>query len=524
MSRLRDFIWINAVAKMAALAICLFLGWLPSTQSAQVVGTKAAKALPNLQSEHREAHRRFAESLERLAQTCEQRELTTIAMQIRKIAQPVDPNVLRFEPLPRTEQQPIPADLEKEEFAWRAELRDCRSEYAARLDTLAHQAVKAGLPTYAYQLTREVAHHDPDHARARRLLGFVKHKNEWVSPFEADKLKRGEVWTDRWGWLKEEHVPRYQKGDRLSPSKHWVTADKDADLRRDFSKAWEIRTEHYFLKTNTSLERGVELASSLEDFHRFFQQTFAAFFNDPIQMQKLFTNPTAVGRGTNKPFVVHFFSTREEYVDALIGKYKQQIKITNGLYDTDKGAVYSFNNPAMTAEATLFHEATHQILAAHLKLSPEIARTQNFWLIEGIACYIESFQRTQERLTLGDPRYERIVASRYRLLHDGYYVPLEDFVAMGKDVFQNSPQIQNNYSQASGLVHFFMHYERGRYRDNLIEHLRQVYQQAERPSAQVESLEDLTGVRFADLDRQYAEYVRAMSNVLGENFAPDPAP
>ena len=489
---------------------------------AQGAKSKAAKALPNLESEHRETHRRFAESLEKLAQTCEKRDLAATAIQIRRIAQPVDPNLLRFEPLPREVQQPIPNDLVGDELAWRTQLREHRQLYAEKLDVLAHKAVKAGLPTYAYQLTREVAHHDPDHTRARRLLGFVRYKDEWVSLFEADKLKRGEVWTDRWGWLKEAHVSRYQNGERLSLNGRWVSAEKDAELRRDFSKAWEIRTEHYLLKTNESLERGVELATSLEDFHRFFQQTFAAFFNDSTQMQKLFENPAVVGRTAAKPFVIHFFSTRDEYIEVLIGKYNQQIKITNGLYDTDKGIVYTFNNPGMAAETTLFHEATHQILAAHLKLGPVIARNQNFWLIEGVACYIESFQRTKERLTLGDPRYERFVVARYRLLNDGYYLPLAQFTAMGKDPFQLSPQIQNNYSQASGLVHFFMHYERGLYRDDLIEHLRQIYQQAERPGAIVESLEDLAGVSFADLDRQYAEYVRAMSKVLGENFAPQP--
>ena len=45
----------------------------------------------------------------------------------------------------------------------------------------------------------------------------------------------------------------------------WVeTADagEEAEIRRDFRHAWEIRTEHFLVKTNHSLERGVEIARS----------------------------------------------------------------------------------------------------------------------------------------------------------------------------------------------------------------------------------------------------------------------
>jgi hypothetical protein len=63
-----------------------------------------------------------------------------------------------------------------------------------------------------------------------------------------------------------------------------------------------------------------------------------------------------------------------------------------------------------------------------------------------------------------------------------------------------------------------MHYEGGRYRDDLIEHLRLIYKQAEtgrRPKA----LEILTGANFAELDQQYGEYVLKVSQALKEDFS-----
>lgn len=499
--------------------LAVLAGWCSAAVAAPPKTTKSERALANLQAQHREAHRLFAEDLERIAQTCEANGLKGIAPRIRQLAEPVDPDTLRFEPLPRQVQPAIPAPAEGE-FSWQAELRAQRKEYAAELDRFAIQAVKAGLPSYAYQLVRETAFHDSDHVRARRLLGFVRHKDEWVSPFESGKLKKNEVWTESWGWLPASHVARYENGERLN-GRVWVPAARDAQLRQEFSKGWETRTEHYLLKTNLSLEQGVALASSLEEFQRFFEQTFAGFFNDTKKMQRLFDDPAAASRLQPNPYQIHFFRSKEEYVARLRGKYGDRITITNGLYDTDDLTVYTFHNPKAAAEPTLYHEATHQLLAANLRPSPVIAKDENFWLIEGIACYIESFRVKDGEVSLGDPRYERFQAARYRKLVDHYYLPMEKFTSMGKDAFQAHPEIENNYSQASGLVHFFMHFDGGRYRDDLIEHLREIYQQAvtgHRPR----SLEDLTGVDFADLDQQYGEYVLKLSKSLGENFVKQP--
>ena len=513
----------NSQRRMPPRVVCALLALvtvIPMSASAQPSkATKAERALANLQAQHREAHKLFADDLERVAQTCEVNDLKEIAARVRRLAAPVDPDVLRFEPLPRQVQPQIPAPAAGE-FSWQVELRTYRKAYAIELDKLASQAVKAGLPSYAFQLIREVAFHDSDHVRARRLLGFVRYKDEWVSPFEATKLKSKEVWTAQWGWLPAAHVARYENGERLN-GRRWVTAQRDAQLRGDFSNAWEIRTEHYLLKTNFSLEQGVALASSLEEFHRFFEQTFAGFFNDPKRLQSLFEKPAAAAKAAAKQFEIHFFRSRDEYIARLHKKYGEQITITNGLYDTDDLVVYSFHNPKEPAEPTLYHEATHQLLAAHLKPSPVIAREENFWLIEGIACYIESFRMADGEVSLGDPRFVRFEAARFRKLKDGYYLPLAEFTAMGKEAFQRHPQITNNYSQASGLVHFFMHYEGGRYRDDLIDHLRDVYKQAEtgkRPRA----LEILTGSNFAELDQQYGEYVLKVSQALKEDFSTQP--
>jgi hypothetical protein len=62
-------------------------------------------------------------------------------------------------------------------------------------------------------------------------------------------------------------------------------------------------------------------------------------------------------------------------------------------------------------------------------------------------------------------------------------------------------------------LHIFLPYQGGLYRDALIEHISQIYDPARRfqPPA---TLASLTGVSFADLDKQYGDYLRAQQHAV----------
>ena len=131
---------------------------------------------------------------------------------------------------------------------------------------------------------------------------------------------------------------------------------------------------------------------------------------------------------------------------------------------------------------------------------------------------MESYKKQDGRTSLGDPRYERFVAARYRYLVDSYYIPLQQFVSMGLREFQADTQnIARNYSQASGLSHFFMEYDDGRYRDALIAYLAEIYAKKRRGAGAEVSLEELTGVSYAELDSQYGQYLKAMEANVASN-------
>ena len=191
----------------------------------------------------------------------------------------------------------------------------------------------------------EVVRQNPDHAAARKILGYKLRGKEWVTPFAAEQLEKGYVWDEAFGWLLKDRLAKYKAGKRWCNGR-WMSAAQEAEICRDFRHAWQIRTDHYLVKTNYSLERGVEIAKKLEQFHDFFMQTFAAFFSTPDQMVKLFqTNGFELEPAKPQPpYRVDYFRSREEYVRRLIKKVPQ-IGMTNGLYFTADRVAYFYYDP-----------------------------------------------------------------------------------------------------------------------------------------------------------------------------------
>jgi hypothetical protein len=128
---------------------------------------------------------------------------------------------------------------------------------------------------------------------------------------------------------------------------------------------------------------------------------------------------------------------------------------------------------------------------------------------------MESLKQKGQQKTLGDPEFVRFHWARNRYLSEGYFVPIGRFASMGQRQFQNfsAEELSRNYSQSSGLVHFFMHYEEGLYRDAMVEHLSEIYRPGRRIHP-VPTLAELTGVPFAELDKQYQDYLRTQDRSL----------
>ena len=424
--------------------------------------------------------------------------------------EPVDHEYLIGQPLARQMQPMISDDLPAVQRDWRVRLRKHREDVAKELYALSRRAANQRFPTLSWQLIHEVVWFDPDHTNARHLLGFQQFDHEWVTPFEAQMRRANppRVWNERFGWLPSTHIERYESGQRLFGSR-WLPADIEAERRRDFRFAWEIETDHFLVKTNVSHERGVELAVLLEGFHDWFKRTYPEFFTTPQQLNDALKRGAGRrGPVRRKPFVVHFYRTKEDYVARLIKK-NPQIEITNGIYMPDERISHFFYDPDSDTESSLYHEATHQILFELQAVPHEIALDANFWVVEGLACYMESFRQKDGKVTVGTPSNVRFYWAQHRLVDENFYAPLGQLAPMGRVRFQNSIKLRELYSQSSGLTHFLLHYNGGLYRDALIEYVLGIYGPPPRRGT-IPGLDQLTGVKYTDLDLQYRGYIKEL--------------
>ena len=506
----RAFDWRTRVIVAAAVLLLVDPGLIATAQNRRPVG-RPARDITLYVSQYRDLKNKLQSELETLAKYCDEHDFADDAQKIRQITVPDDPRELRIRTLPSTVQPELPGDLPAEERYWRTQLKYHTASTAKQLYLLSRQALNAGHVALAYELVHETARLDPDHSPARKILGFVRLGSEWVSPFAASMLRKGRVWNKTYGWLPKDHVDRYKRGERFY-NNGWISAAKEAEFRRDFSRAWEVRTDHYRIRTNHSLERGVEIATKLEDFHALFFQILAGFFNTQEQARQLFEG-TSRGVPVPEPLDVFYFKTRDEYIAFLKTKTDQQVEITNGMFFPSTGIAYFFDDPeAVDPDSTIYHEATHQLLSGQRPQVDQVGLKSDFWVIEGIACYMESFHRDGERFSVGDPQHKRLISAQENLLQENYYVPLRQLAAMGMNDYQRSKNIRKNYSQSAAQTHFFMHYEDGKYREALVEYLSQIYS-TRALKVPPSPLSELTGIDSDELDRQYRSYLAELNTM-----------
>ncbi len=387
---------------------------------------------------------------------------------------------------------PQPAEWQKR---WQA-LRDAEAD---ALMQLARQAVDEHRSSLAYELVVEALRENPEHERARAMLGYSRFRGAWHTPFEIRQLRGGKVWHERFGWLPAKHVERYDDGERFALGR-WMSADEESQLRGDLKRGWQVETEHYQVTTNHSLEEGVRLARRLEAFYDVWQQVFVPYLMSEQELARRFAGRAP--RSAARQHQVVYFRTRDEYNAAL--RPQPRIDITLGIYfDTTRTAYFFAGDEQQPS--TLYHEATHQLFHETRGVAPHVARDANFWIVEGIACYMESLAPGEAYFTLGGDNAGRMPAARHRLLVDGFYVPLAELVTLGMDALQRQDNIAMLYSQSAGLADFLMHAQAGRYRDPLARYLAAVYAGRDTRG----TLAEVTGSGYEALDREYREFISA---------------
>ena len=444
-------------------------------------------------------------------------DLPDFAAELRAAATPPDPAAVVVVPPPRAVRGDLPPGERTDERALRLDVRRSGDAYANAAFGLARRAAtrssaEPGAAAVAIGLTRDALAANPDHAPARRVLGEVRDGDEWLTPWERDRRRRGDVPHPVFGWVDGDDVAKLEAGDRPLNG-DWVPAEREALARRDFRNGWVSETEHYRVRTNHSWEEGAHVALSLERFHTFFRAVFPGFGLSAGDLKRRFASvgPVPAYRnagGRDGKFEVHLFRTKDEYV-AELRKKIPQIAVTNGLYFTGDRVAYFYKIGPHADPRTMFHEATHQLFYECTPRDRMVCEQAHFWVMEGIGCYMESFRDDGRTMTAGGD-YVRFRNARTRLVRDKFFIPLDDFDARGRVRFQSDPLLSRCYSQASGLTHFFMHAEGGALRPRFTDHLQALYHPLVR-QGRVAGLDRFLARPWPQLEREYARYIAALN-------------
>jgi hypothetical protein len=362
-----------------------------------------------------------------------------------------------------------------------------RNEYADALFALARQAAEAGQLSLAFQWATEAVRENPDHEDARRVLGYQRHGDHWLTPFAKRMIDAGKQWK---------------------PDAGWVAPDDDQVDSKPEEDGWQVRTDNFLVTSNHSLAAAADLAARLERLHQVWRQLFAGFCLSEREVRELFAGERQA-RVRHRPFCVYYHRDKGDYVAALENR-QPRIAETLGIYfDADREAHF-FAGDDQDA-GTLYHEAVHQLFQETRPAARHVGARANFWIVEGIATYFETLSEHRHPqaglyYTIGESAAGRLPAARHRLLVDGYYVPLAELTRLGKDDLQRYPNLAKLYSQSAGLAAFLMDGDDGRYREPLVAYLTAVY--AGRDDAN--SLADAAGTGTADLDAAYRRYLESL--------------
>jgi hypothetical protein len=469
------------------------------------LATSAARA-DDIFQQRDELRQQYSAQLEALAASCDQEELLSEAARIRAWAQSRDPYTLYLVALPdaslrRGADEEAPPAEAASDPNWQARFKTLREAQAEALFELARRAIRGQQGSLAYELVLAALRENPDHEEGRQLMGYQRHDGKWRTAYEIRLLRQGHVWHSRFGWIPEDHVARYDQGERFVMGR-WMSRAEAQEFHGTMQRPWRVETEHFRISTNHSLEAGVDLGRRLEKLYDAWQQVFVRYYSSERQIQELFEGRAKRRKRARRHQVV-YFRERDEYLTHVGSLIQGDLSITTGIYLGDHRTAYFFANGEEDF-STFYHEATHQLFSESRAVVPRSGARANFWIIEGIACYMESFSEHDGYYTIGGNDAIRFEDARYRLLQDDFYVPLAQMTGAGMEQIQKNPRIAMLYSQSAGLTYFLMHHEGGRHRDALMAYLVAVYTGRDRPS----TLAELLGVPYHELDRQYRTFLR----------------
>lgn len=370
------------------------------------------------------------------------------------------------ENLSRTEAK---SDPEEARAAFAKKLQSAKEKNAKRLFGLATKCMKAGLFTRSYDLVNAVIDADPDHKRARSILSYAfdRKRKEWITKWEA-RMRTKNFLTDE-GWIKRSDQKKWNKGLRPYLGK-WLTIKEEARIRRrNEYNPFQVETEHFAVRTNLGRKQAFEFALLLEDFYQEFFRFFIGYYDQKKAAKLLFKQADL-----KKKHRVMVFPSRAKYLTFLKAEKgnDELLMRSAGFYTPADAQSYFYWGHGPETLDTLYHEVTHQLLA---ETKDRVSTSRQVWLIEGIATYMESWEKIEGKWHPGS-RIDSPGMRRIReLMAEGFDFNLRSYIGLDHTQFHEPSRRSHNYEMGGALCHFFLHYNGEVYREDFIEFLKDYY-------------------------------------------------
>ncbi len=459
----------------------------------------------------------YQNDLRKIAARCDERGMTLEAKITRSLLYEEEPFYFNAPLFPEKKNaDALPDDATSEQRSWYSALRKLRKERAAATFELAKRYGKEKRGFYVVACALTTLFIDSDAEEARRFFGYSLRDGRWRTDWEIRQLEKGFVETEEFGWLPADRVERYRAGERYYKGE-WVSTRKEVEAILNGNSGWKIETENFSILSRVSLERGVEIGRFLESYY----QTWSRLFYRFIASEKRWAaRLNADGPGASKRFKIILYRDRDEYLREL-RKHDGNVEQSVGGYFPDMRCIFVYEpgpGDDFDLNSLLAHEATHQFFnerngatqnasSRRARGYANLAARANFWAVEGVAVYMETYRPGKTLARLGGYRgVFRIECALESLFDDGSYIPLRRYAALSRRAFQEAEDLPLLYSQAAGLAFFFLHYRDGIYRNAFVAYLYLIYQGADAPN----SLERLTNKSFEELDAEYAAFMKTL--------------
>lgn len=324
----------------------------------------------------------------------------------------------------------------------RAAFLKARQQAAAMALQYAKQAAAEGKGGEAYGLLWRAVREDPSSVEARTLLGLPAGNTGRSTVRPGRDAPQGLGWPDR-SFL-------------ISQSAHF----------RVFSTAARKET------TN--------LCEDLERFYEVWSQVFFDQWADSAEVCRQILQ----GQGVKPSGVVDvvLFGDRRAYVRAM-GAENPAAQESTGFYSPEMKLTLLFAGKEADVE-TRYHEITHQLLQQlGTNVVGEPGLEAGFWIVEGIATYMESvrFLERDGYAAVGGWESPRLQYARGRWLVTRDPQPLRNFISEGRDTVQQREDLATWYTLSAAYAHLWM--DDANKRATMLTYLRSVYQG--RPQAEL---------------------------------------